>query len=189
MDERPLCRSKRPDDVSWEWPLMAAGFNPSLASNSRRMTAAEFNECVLAALNRRWTQQHIFGGFQTTASIHSCQSLGGSSAEVAMAEIDRESRLTSAPKRRFHKTAERAEACPADQAKAEFEERFVNVSATRSVGFGPVFRPPQPRESRSNTRSRARSRFCPSLATLPEALRAIDPTRRLVANRVAFASN
>ncbi len=59
----------------------------------------------------------------------------------------------------------------------------------RSVELGPVFRPSQPRESTKSRRPHVRSLSCPLLARSPVAPRAIDPTRRLAANRAVCANN
>lgn len=59
----------------------------------------------------------------------------------------------------------------------------------RLVGFGPVFRPPQPHESTMSRRPRGRSRSSRLHAVSPAALRAVDPTRRFAANRATCANN
>lgn len=60
----------------------------------------------------------------------------------------------------------------------------------RPVGFGPVFRPPQPHESTMSRRSRGRESRCSRLhAVSPAALRAVDPTRQFAANRATCANN
>ncbi len=63
-------------------------------------------------------------------------------------------------------------------------------SRSRSIGgVRASFRPPQPHESKRNRRRLGRSRSSRPLAVSLAAMRAVDSTRRLAANRVACASS
>ena len=59
----------------------------------------------------------------------------------------------------------------------------------RSVGFGPVFRPPQPLESTRSRRPHVRSRSGLPRVVWSAATRAMHPTRQPLASPAAVASN